>query len=43
VSQGNATLYAPSVEALPADTSLEVLKEKLGGNLLTQIPEIVNG
>ncbi|MGQ0475406.1 MULTISPECIES: hypothetical protein [unclassified Acinetobacter] len=40
VSQGNATLYAPSVEALPTDTSLEVLKEKLGANLLTQIPEI---
>ncbi|WP_347460744.1 hypothetical protein ABEF79_11635 [Acinetobacter sp. ANC 7454] len=40
VSQGNATLYAPSVEALPADTSLEILKEKLGANLLTQIPEI---
>ncbi|MFX2256676.1 hypothetical protein V6380_07615 [Acinetobacter variabilis] len=40
VSQGNATLYAPSVEALTADTSLEVLKEKLGANLLTQIPEI---
>lgn len=27
VSQGNATLYAPSVEALTADTSLDILKK----------------
>lgn len=40
VSQGNATLYAPSQEVLDANTSPDVLKEKLGANLLTQIPEI---
>ncbi|WP_353143325.1 hypothetical protein [Acinetobacter pragensis] len=40
VQQGNATLYAPSIEALAADTPVAVLKEKLGANLLTQIPEI---
>ena len=40
IQQGNATLYAPSVEALSADTSVQILKEKLGANLLTQIPEI---
>ncbi|MFV5503357.1 hypothetical protein [Acinetobacter sp. 226] len=40
VSQGNATLYAPCTEDLPADTSPNILKEKLGANLLTQIPEI---
>ena len=40
VQQGNATLYAPSVEALSEHTETAVLKEKLGANLLTQIPEI---
>ncbi|AYA02629.1 hypothetical protein BEN74_07020 [Acinetobacter sp. WCHAc010034] len=40
VRKGNATLYAPSAEALAADTPAAVLKEKLGANLLTQIPEI---
>ena len=40
VSQGNATLYAPCTKDLPADTSPNILKEKLGANLLTQIPEI---
>lgn len=40
INQGNATLYAPCTEDLPADTSLDILKEKLGANLLTQIPEI---
>ena len=40
VRQGNATLYAPSSEALNTDTADHILKEKLGANLLTQIPEI---
>ena len=40
IQQGNATIYAPSVEALSADTPVAVLKEKLGANLLTQTPEI---
>ena len=40
ISQGNATLYAPCTEALAEDTPDDVLKEKLGANLLTQIPEI---
>ncbi|WP_374663136.1 hypothetical protein [Acinetobacter sp.] len=40
VQQGNATLYAPSAEALSEQTETAVLKEKLGANLLTQIPEI---
>ena len=40
VQNGNATLYAPSLEVLPDNSSDEVLKEKLGANLLTHIPEI---
>ncbi|PJI30073.1 hypothetical protein [Acinetobacter pseudolwoffii] len=40
ISQGNATLYAPCTEALAEDTPDDVLKEKLGANLLTRIPEI---
>lgn len=40
VSEGNATLYAPCTENLAADTAPAHLKEKLGANLLTQIPEI---
>ena len=40
IQHGNATLYAPSVEALSAETPVSVLKEKLGANLLTQVPEI---
>ncbi|QXW25317.1 hypothetical protein KXJ74_13490 [Acinetobacter johnsonii] len=40
VQQGNATLYAPSAEAMPQNTETAILKEKLGANLLTQIPEI---
>ncbi|NHB58879.1 hypothetical protein [Acinetobacter shaoyimingii] len=40
VKNGNATLYAPSVEVLDEQTPFEVLKEKLGANLLTQTPEI---
>ena len=42
VQQGNATLYAPSTEAIDSNNvSITVLKEKLGANLLTQTPEIV--
>ncbi len=40
VSAGNATLYAPCTEKLDTDTAIDLLKEKLGANLLTQIPEI---
>ena len=42
VQQGNATLYAPCLENLAEDTSIEILKTKLGANLLTQIPEITH-
>lgn len=40
VQAGNATLYAPSNEAINEDTPIQVLKQKLGANLLTQTPEI---
>ncbi len=40
IKRGNATLYAPCTEQLTEDTSEAKLKEKLGANLLTQIPEI---
>ncbi len=40
IQQGNATLYAPSNEALDEHVSIATLKEKLGANLLTQTPEI---
>ena len=40
VQQGNATLYAPSIDKIDSETSIDVLKEKLGANLLTQTPEI---
>ncbi|WOE31441.1 MULTISPECIES: hypothetical protein [unclassified Acinetobacter] len=40
IQQGNATLYAPSTEVLDPETSIAVLKSKLGANLLTQTPEI---
>ncbi|QIO09591.1 hypothetical protein [Acinetobacter lanii] len=42
VKDGNATLYAPSVEALDDTTPIEILKDKLGANLLTQTPEIAH-
>lgn len=42
VKNGNATLFAPASEALDNDTPIAVLKEKLGANLLTQIPEIAH-
>lgn len=40
VKSGNATLYAPSQENLDANADVEILKSKLGANLLTQTPEI---
>ena len=40
IRQGNATLYAPSTDVLSEETDQSVLAEKLGANLLTQIPEI---
>lgn len=40
VAEGNATLYAPCAEKLSESSSIDILKEKLGANLLTQIPEI---
>lgn len=40
VQQGNATLYAPSLEAVDAHASTEQLSQQLGVNLLTHIPEI---
>ena len=40
IEQGNATLYAPSIEELDSEQTLENLQSKLGANLLTQTPEI---
>ena len=40
VQQGNATLYAPSLQQQTEDASIEHLSQQLGANLLTQIPEI---
>lgn len=40
IEQGNATLYAPSIEDLEHNLPNAQLKLKLGVNLLTQIPEI---
>ncbi|ANF81316.1 hypothetical protein A3K93_03305 [Acinetobacter sp. NCu2D-2] len=40
VAQGNANLYAPCDEQITADSSIDLLKTKLGANLLTQTPEI---
>lgn len=42
VQAGNATLYAPSIEAIEPATPISILKEKLGANLLTQTPEIAH-
>lgn len=40
IQKGNATLYAPSLEKIDDLNNIEELKNKLGANLLTQIPEI---
>lgn len=40
VLQGNATLYAPSLNAIAPNASMTELAETLGANLLTQTPEI---
>ena len=40
IAQGNATLIAPSTQKMPAHASIAKLKEQLGANLLTQLPEI---
>lgn len=42
VQQGNATLYAPSLEKIEENTALHTLQDKLGANLLTHIPEIAD-
>ncbi|TCM65182.1 hypothetical protein EC844_11520 [Acinetobacter calcoaceticus] len=42
VRDGNATLYAPCLEDLPADMPLDQIQAKVGANLLTQIPEIAH-
>ncbi|OTG65535.1 hypothetical protein [Acinetobacter silvestris] len=42
IKSGNATLYAPSLEHVDADTPINQLKTKLGINLLTHIPEIAH-
>jgi hypothetical protein len=42
IKHGNATLYAPCIEALSEDSTEAELKEKLGANLLTQTPEIAH-
>mgnify|MGYP003582256221 FL=1 len=41
VKNGNATLYAPSFQAISNPENFDELKSKLGANLLTQIPEII--
>jgi hypothetical protein len=40
IQQGNAILYAPSLQQINDSNDLNELKTKLGANLLTQIPEI---
>ncbi len=40
IENGNATLHAPSIEELSANAPQSELAQKLGANLLTQIPEI---
>ena len=40
VEQGNATLFAPSSESLDPATSIQILSQKLGVNLLTQTADI---
>ena len=40
IQQGNATLIAPSLESINETTPSYELKNKLGANLLTQLPEI---
>ncbi|MEG6544340.1 hypothetical protein V6C59_00390 [Acinetobacter bereziniae] len=40
IQNGNATLYAPSLQQINDSNDLNELKTKLGANLLTQIPEI---
>ncbi len=40
IQQGNATLIAPCVEAVDSSAKASELKDKLGANLLTQLPEI---
>ncbi|EET82968.1 hypothetical protein ACE5JW_01370 [Acinetobacter radioresistens] len=40
IEAGNATLIAPSDQPFPEQASISELKEHLGANLLTQLPEI---
>lgn len=40
IQQGNATLIAPSIEKIDSSAKASALRDKLGTNLLTQIPEI---
>lgn len=40
IKDGNATLYAPCFEQITETQDITLLKNKLGANLLTQIPEI---
>lgn len=42
VLQGNATLYAPSVESIDPSASIREAAERLGVNLLTDTPEIAH-
>lgn len=41
VREGNATLYAPTYQTLATDLSDDQIASKLGANLLTEIPEII--
>ena len=40
IKNGNATLYAPCFDKMTDTQDIDTLKNKLGANLLTQIPEI---
>ena len=40
IQQGNATLIAPTIESVDSTAKASELRDKLGANLLTQIPEI---
>lgn len=42
IKAGNATLYAPSLQPLDAAAPIHTLKNQLGINLLTHIPEIAH-
>ncbi len=40
IKNGNATLIAPTIESVDSSAKASELRDKLGANLLTQLPEI---